>query len=173
LELGIHSYLTYLRDRLLLARDLLHDSGCVFVQIGDENLHHAREVLEEIFGAANLVSTITFSKTSSATSELLPGVTDYLLIYAKDKERLKYRQLYKDKEFGGAGASAYNRVALPDGSRRSLTAAEKRDLTQLQEGYRIYRLDNLTSQRPPGDFPVEFRGKTYRPRKGYWKTGEE
>src|SRR5271165_6438373 len=131
MELGIHSYLTYLRDRLLLARDLLHDSGCVFVQIGDENLHHAREVLEEIFGASNAVSTITFSKTSSATSELLAGVSDYLLLYAKDKE------------FGGAGASAYNRVALPDGSRRSLSAAEKKDLTLLPKGFRIYRLDNL------------------------------
>jgi adenine-specific DNA-methyltransferase len=174
-ELGIHSYLTYIRDRLLLARDLLDDCGCIFVQIGDENLHHAREVLEEVFGASNLVSTITFSKTSSATSELLPGVTDYLLVYAKDKERLKskYRQLYKDKEFGGAGATAYNRVALPDGSRRSLTAAEKKDLTLLPKGSRIYRLDNLTSQRPPGDFPIELDGKTYRPRKGYWKTGPE
>jgi adenine-specific DNA-methyltransferase len=172
-ELGIHSYLTYFRDRLLLARELLNDSGAIFVQIGDENLHHAREVLEEVFGASNLVSTITFSKTSSATSELLPGVTDYLLVYAKDKERLKYRQLYKDKEFGGAGASAYNRVALPDGSRRSLTTAEKRDLTLLPKGSRIYRLDNLTSQRPPGDFPVEIGKKVYRPRKGYWKTGEQ
>ncbi len=172
-ELGIHSYLTYLRDRLLLARNLLHDSGSVFVQIGDENLHHAREVLEEVFGASNLVSTITFSKTSSATSELLPGVTDYLLMYAKDKERLKYRQLYKEKEFGGAGAGAYSRVALPDGSRRSLTAAEKKDPTVLPRGYRIYRLGDLTSQRPPGDFPVELSGKTYRPRKGYWKTGQQ
>jgi adenine-specific DNA-methyltransferase len=172
-ELGIHSYLSYIRDRLLLARDLLDDSGCVFVQIGDENLHHAREVLEEIFGASNLVSTITFSKTSSATSELLPGVTDYLLVYAKDKQRLKYRQLYKDKEFGGAGATAYNRVSLPDGGRRSLTAAEKKDLTLLPKGSRIYRLDNLTSQRPPGDFPIELDGKTYRPKKGYWKTGPE
>lgn len=172
-ELGIHSYLTYIRDRLLLARDLLDDSGCIFVQIGDENLHHAREVLEEIFGASNLISTITFSKTSSATSELLPGVTDYLLVYAKDKQRLKYRQLYKDKEFGGAGATAYNRVSLPDGGRRSLTAAEKKDLTLLPKGSRIYRLDNLTSQRPPGDFPIELDGKTYRPKKGYWKTGPE
>lgn len=158
-ELRIHSYLTYFRDRMLLARELLHDSGCVVVQIGDENLHHAREVLEEVFGAANSVSTITFSKTSSATSELLAGVSDYLLVYAKDKERFKYRQLYKDKELGGAGASAYNRVALPDGKRRSLTAAEKKDISLLPKGSRIYRLDNLTSQRPPGDFPVELGGK--------------
>jgi adenine-specific DNA-methyltransferase len=171
-ELGIHSYLTYIRDRLLLAKDLLENSGCVIVQIGDENLHHAREVLEEIFGASNLVSTITFSKTSSATSDLLPGVTDYLLVYAKDKERLKYRQLYKEKELGGAGASAYNRVALPDGTRRPMTLAEKKDLSLLPQGTRIYTIDNLTSQRPPGDFPVEFQGKTYRPKRGYWKTGE-
>jgi adenine-specific DNA-methyltransferase len=173
-ELGIHSYLTYLRDRLLLAKELLHDSGCIFLQIGDENLHHAREVLSEIFGPTNAISTVTFSKTSSATSELLAGVTDYLLIYAKDKAQFikKYRQLYKDKEFGGAGASAYNRVSLPDGKKRSLSADEKRDPSLLPTGSRIYRLDNLTSQRPPGDFPVELNGRTYRPRKGYWKTGE-
>jgi adenine-specific DNA-methyltransferase len=114
-------------------------------------------------------------KIFRSARELLAGVSDYLLLYAKDKERFisKYRQLYKEKEFGGAGASAYNRVALPDGTKRSLTAAEKKDLSVLPKGSRIYRLDNLTSQRPPGDFPVELDGKTYRPKKGYWKTGKE
>jgi hypothetical protein len=138
----------------VLAHELLSDFGCIFVQIGDENLHHAREVLDERFGASNAVSTITFSKTSSATSELLPGVSDYLLLYAKDRGRFvtKYRQLYRDKEFGGVGASAYNRVALPDGTRRSLTAAENQtfrsgwlgpwggnmDYNGLREGVTVY-----------------------------------
>jgi adenine-specific DNA-methyltransferase len=171
-ELGLHSYLSYLRDRLLLARELLHESGSVFVQISDENLHHVREIMDEVFGAMNSIGLITFTKTSSASSELIAGVSDYLLFYAKDKERLKYRQLYKDKAFGGEGASAYNRVQMPDGTRRSLTVAEKQDISLLPKGAKIYRLDNLTSQRPPGDFPIELDGKTYRPKKGYWKTGE-
>jgi adenine-specific DNA-methyltransferase len=171
-ELGLHSYLSYLRDRLLLARELLHESGSIFLQISDENLHHVREIMDEVFGAKNCVGLVTFTKTSSASSELIAGVSDYLLFYAKDKERVKYRQLYKDKTFGGEGASAYNRVQLPDGTRRSLTVAEKQDISLLPKGAKVYRLDNLTSQRPPGDFPIELDGKTYRPRRGYWKTGE-
>ncbi len=171
-ELGLHSYLSYLRDRLLLSRELLHESGSVFVQISDENLHHVREIMDEVFAATNFVGLVTFTKTSSASSELIAGVSDYLLFYAKDRERLKYRQLYKDKAFGGEGASAYNRVQLPDGTRRSLTVAEKQDISLLPKGAKIYRLDNLTSQRPPGDFPIELDGRTYRPNKGYWKTGE-
>src|SRR6266487_515091 len=172
-ELGLHSYLTYLRDRFLLCRELLAPSGSIFVQISDENLHHVRELLDEIFGAKKFVSVITFAKTTSATSELLSSTSDYLLWYARDIERLKYRQLYLQKTFGGEGASAYTRVQLPDGTRRVLTPAEKQDLSMLPRGSRIYRIDNLTSQRPPGDFPVEWKGKIYRPKRGYWKTGEE
>jgi adenine-specific DNA-methyltransferase len=171
-ELGIHSYLSYIRDRVLLAREVLHESGVIVVQIGDENLHYVRGVLDEIFGTKNFCALVTFSKTSSASSELLAGVSDYLLLYAKDMDRLKYRQLYKEKAFGGEGASAYNRVQLPDGTRRALTSAEKADISVLPKGSKIYRLDNLTSQRPPGDFPISLNGKTYRPRRGYWKTGE-
>jgi adenine-specific DNA-methyltransferase len=171
-ELGLHSYLSYLRDRLLLARELLHESGSVFIQISDENLHHVREIMDEVFGAKNFVGLVTFTKTSSASSELIAGISDYLLFYAKEKDRVKYRQLYKDKAFGGEGASAYTRVQLPDGTRRSLTVTEKQDISLLPKGAKIYRLDNLTSQRPPGDFPIELDGKTYRPKRGYWKTGE-
>jgi len=170
-ELGPHSYLTYLRDRLKLARDLLTTSGSIFVQISSENLHHVREVLDEVFGLENFCSVVTFSKTSGATSDLLPSVADYLVWYARDISRVKYNQLYVRKEFGGDGAGAYTRLQLPDGSRRSMTAAEKADHTLLPAGSKIFRIDNLTSQRPPGDFPVEFRGNTYRPRRGYWKTG--
>ena len=170
-ELGLHSYLTYLRDRLLLARELLTESGSVFVQISDENLHHVREVMDEVFGAENSVSVIAFSKTSSATTDLLSSTADYLIWYAKDISLVKYRPQYMQKTFGGEGASAYGRVQLQDGSRRSLVAAERQDPSTLPDGARIYRIDNLTSQRPPGDFPVELNGKTYRPRRGYWKTG--
>jgi adenine-specific DNA-methyltransferase len=171
-ELGVHSYLTYLRDRLLLSKDLLHESGSCFVQISDENLHHVREVMDEVFGAKNACAIIAFSKTTSATSDLLPTTTDFLIWYARDIARVKYRPLYHPKTFGAEGASAYSRVDLPDGTRRAMTMAEKSDLSLIPSGARIYRIDNLTSQRPPGDFPVKFNGETYRPRRGYWKTGE-
>lgn len=172
-ELGLHSYLTYLRDRILLAKELLNESGSIFVQISDENLHHVKEVLEEIFGAHNFVSVITFSKTSSATADLLASTSDFLVWFAKDISRIKYRPLYQTKEFGGEGAGAYGKVHLPDGSRRSLTTTERAGMEPLPDGGRIYRIDNLTSQRPPGDFPVELNGKIFRPKRGYWKTGQD
>ena len=166
-ELGIHSYLAYLRDRLLLARDLLAESGSVFIQISDENLHHVREVLEEVFGAQNFVALITVAKTSSATSELLAGVADYLIWYSKDKATMKYRPLYQSKEVGGAGTSQYNLGQRADGYRRGLSADE------LASGdHRLFSHDNMTSQRPPGDFPIEFQGSAIKPPSGYWKTGE-
>ncbi|MBU0499053.1 MAG: site-specific DNA-methyltransferase [Gammaproteobacteria bacterium] len=170
-ELGIHSYLTYLRDRLLLAKELLIESGSVFVQISDENLHHVREVMDEVFGAGNFVSLITVAKTSSATSELLAGVSDYLVWYARDSDKVKYRQLFKDKEIGGAGGGQYSSLRYPDGQRIRVPDVEKA-LTEAAEGTRVFRLDNMTSQRPPGDFPVEVFGKQIRPANGYWKTGE-
>lgn len=171
-ELGLHSYLTYLRDRLWLAKELLTPSGSIFVQISDENLHHVREVMDEVFGVNNFVSLITFAKTTSATNELLSSTNDYLLWYAKDIERIKYRQIYLNKELGAGGTSAYNQVELLDGTRRSLTRYEQNNLDDLPERSRIFTLGDLTSQRPPGDFPVEWQDTIYRPRKGYWKTGE-
>lgn len=144
----------------------------MFVQISDENLHHVREVMDEVFGAEHFCGVIAFSKTTSATSELLPSTNDFLLWYARDIQRVKYRQLYLDKQLGGEGASAYTRVELPDGARRAMTADERSDPSLFPSASKIYRIDNLTSQRPPGDFPVELNGKTYRPRRGYWKTGE-
>jgi adenine-specific DNA-methyltransferase len=170
-ELGIHSYLTYLRDRLLLAKDLLSESGSVFVQISDENLHHVREIMDEVFGAGNFVSLITVAKTSSATSELLAGVSDYVVWYAKDGERVKYRQLFQGKEVGGAGGGQYSSLRYPDG-RRVRASDTEQALSVAPEGTRVFRLDNMTSQRPPGDFPVEVFGRQIRPANGYWKTGE-
>src|SRR5437867_842291 len=170
-ELGLHSYLTYLRDRLLLARELLHPSGSIFVQISDENLHHVREVMDEVFGAENFVSVITAVKTNSATSELLPAIADFLLFYAKDRERIKYRPLFVAKEFAGEGGEAYTRIELADGRRMAVEEAVRRgeDLSTA----RYYRLSDMRSQRPPGSFPVEFSGRTFVPRRGYWKTGED
>ncbi|MGB4979517.1 MAG: site-specific DNA-methyltransferase, partial [Anaerolineae bacterium] len=170
-KLGIHSYLAYLRDRLVVARDLLTETGSVFVQIGDENVHLVRCVLDEVFGSENFVSLITFSKTSSATTELLAGTCDYIILYAKDRQKVKYRQLFIDKAIDGEGASAYDKIELADGRRLRLTTALSSSLDLFNA--RHYRLSDMRSQRPPGDFPVTFQGKTIRPISGYWKTGQD
>lgn len=180
-ELGIHSYLGYLRDRLLVARQLLHESGSCFVQISDENVHLVRCLMDEVFGSENFVSLITFTKTSSQTVVLLPGTADYLLWFAKDKPNAKYRPLYKPKEFGGDGADKYDQVELPDGIRRAMSRDEKEKPTILPKGSRIYRLDNLMSQsegRQKGHgaacwFPVEVEGREFLPnQRSRWKTNE-
>ena len=169
-ELGLHSYLTYLRDRLVVARDLLTPSGSVFVQISDDNLHHVREVMDEVFGPENFVSVISFKKTSSATSEVLPAVSDYLIWYARDRERMKYRSLYRGKWIGGDGSEQYSWIELTSGMRRR---AAHDEFGGPPSGARFFRPDQLTSQRPPGNFPVEFEGQVIRPARGYWKTGVE
>lgn len=167
-ELGIHSYLAYLRDRLVVARELLTDSGSIFVQIGDENAHLVRAVMDEVLGAENFVSQICMTKTAGASSDLLSGVADYLLWYGKDKGSIKYRQLYRMKVAGEVGGVAYSSVEEKDGVRRRAVAADAS-----REDVRYLAYDNFTSQRPPGDFPIDFNGGTYRPSPGYWKTGEE
>jgi adenine-specific DNA-methyltransferase len=167
---GIHSYLAYLRDRLLAARELLTETGSVFVQIGDENVHLVRVLLDEVFGCENCVSMVAFAKTSSATSELLPGTYDFILIYGKDRERVKYRQLFREKALEGPGAAAYDRAELPDGRRlRIEELPESAEANHL----RHFRLSDMRSQRPPGSFPVQIQGRTIVPGTGYWKTGPE
>jgi adenine-specific DNA-methyltransferase len=169
---GVHTYLTYLRDRLVVARDLLTESGSIFVQIGDENVHLVRSALDEVFGAENCCSQITVAKTAGASSDLLAGTCDFILWFSKQRSAVKYRQPYFLKEVGGQGGGQYTRVQLPDGIRRSLTSHELDDPSLLPEGSRVFRLDNMTSQRPPGDFPVAISGRMIRPSRGYWKTGE-
>src|SRR5487761_2501956 len=114
-ELGIHSYLSYLRDRLVVARELLTESGSIFVQIGDENVHLVRNLLDEVFGSENFVSLVTFRKTSGAGSfaigtNSLASTNDYVLWYAKDADGLRYRQIYRTKEMGGPGSEQYTWV---------------------------------------------------------------
>ncbi|MCB1997713.1 MAG: site-specific DNA-methyltransferase, partial [Rhodoferax sp.] len=172
-ELGLHSYLSYLRDRLLLSLELLHESGCVFVQIGDENVHLARSLLDDVFGPENFASQIAVKKTTAQTSEGLSGALDYLVVYAKDTTKLKYRQLYREKELGGFGTGEYRYVQRPDGSARTGNESELAGLEDLPKGCRWYSSDTLVSQRPPGDFPVPFRGREITPKSGYWKTGAD
>ncbi|MFD8234559.1 site-specific DNA-methyltransferase [Streptomyces sp. NPDC059696] len=175
-HLGIHSYLTYLRDRLTAIRDLLSESGSVFVQIGDENVHLVRSLLDEVFSPENFVSLITYTKTAGQTSDFLPGTSDFIVWYAKDKEKAKYRRLYQRRELGGTGSDKYNQVELEDGSRLPLKRA-----ADAGKSGRAFRLDNLTSQsmgREKGEgaaswFPVEVDNRTFRPNMtSRWKTNE-
>ena len=171
-----------MRDRLTVARDLLTESGSIFVQIGQDNCHLIRALLDEIFGAENFISQIVFSKTASATSEYLAGTYDVLVFYAKSIERLTYRQPLTLKQVGGVGGSAYKRVRQPDLSERAITAEELSGQQELTAESRLFRIDNLTSQsvgRDKGEgaaswFPVEFEGQTLRPsEKVRWKTNEQ
>jgi adenine-specific DNA-methyltransferase len=171
-ELGLHSYLTYLRDRLLVARDLLAPSGSVFVQIGDTNVHHVREVLDEVYGVNNFVSLITFRKTSGQDSLYLSGVCDYILWYVKDSKNLKYHRLFQllGKDISD---DSFDFIEFEDGSFRRLSSGERRGEAPYPSGRR-FRADNLTSQGASlaGSAPFEFDGRQWSPAKGtHWKPG--
>jgi adenine-specific DNA-methyltransferase len=173
-ELGVHSYLTYLRDRLLLARELLTPSGSVFVQIGDEHVHHVRELLDEVFGPRNSCSLITFKKTAGLGTDGLATTTNYLHWYAKDRELLKMRQLYLDKQL--ANDPNYFMVQLPDGSRRRMIPDERVNLNLLPNGSKIYRHQILLAAGRTESciYPVNFKDKTYSPTANRsWSTNAE
>lgn len=156
-ELGIHSYLTHLRDRLLLARELLTESGSVFVQISDENIHHVREQMDEIFGAENFIALILFRKTGGLQANYLASVGDYLIWYAKNREQVKYRRLYLKKQPGEPGATQYKYVMDDDGKLKELTSTELNGADPDE----VLTHDNLTSQGNPV-YEYEFQGESYR-----------
>jgi adenine-specific DNA-methyltransferase len=169
---GIHSYLTYLRDRLTVARDLLSDSGSIFVQIGDENVHHVRAVLEEIFGINNFVSLICIQTTTGFKAKYIGNIADYVIWFAKDKSKGKARSPLYRKEFElGEGNARW--LLLKDFSYRGVTVAEKRNEKPIPEGARPYKPDNIISQgRAKSPQPFEFQGKTYDSwsKNSHWKT---
>ena len=172
-ELGLHSYLTYLRDRVTLARELLAEAGSIFVQISEENVHHVKEVLEEVFGAENACPMIAFQKTTGAGSpsggtELPPVVNDYIVWYAKNKKLMQYAEAYRPKVRGTAGAGQYDFIDL-NGTRRRATEEE---INNPPEGSRLFAHGDLTSQTGgrTTQFPFEFQGRTFFPKKGGWKT---
>ena len=159
---GVHSYLTYLRDRLVVARDLLTESGSIFVQIGDENVHRVRSVLDEVFGPDNFLSQISFTKTTGFSSRTLSNTVDYLLWYARDAERVKYRGVLRKKVVGEPGATAYRPAAKIDPS--VVGPARTRLATS----------DQLTAQgeaAEPESQRVVYRGREFLPPSGlHWKT---
>ena len=169
-ELGIHTYLTYLRDRMVVARDLLTESGSFFMQIGDENVHIVRSVMDEVFGAENFVSMVTFKKSSPLGSKGLAGVVDYLIWYGKSKSDLKLKTLYQNKPIGAGGQYTY--VELEDGTRRSMTKEEKVDPSQLPKYSRPFRTSDLASAGYTETcyFDFQFEGKTVKAQKRSWKT---
>ena len=170
-ELGIHSFLTYLRDRLLVARELLHPSGSIFVQMSDTNVHHVREVLDEVFGPECFVSQVSFQTTSGFQTKTLATLGDYLLWYARDPERLKVRKQFEEQPaIPGEGNARW--VLLPDGSYRGVSAAERRREVALPDDARLYKPDNLQSQGASREQqPFEFDGRIYRPgANSHWKA---
>lgn len=173
-ELGIHSYLTYLRDRLVLAKELLTQSGSVFVQISDENVHLVRNLLDEVFGSENFVSQIIFTKTSGFSSNTIGNVADYILWYAKDKDCVKYRPLFEDKDF--TEDAHYNQIEFSNGERMTIAQWEKLEGVELNsdnkpKGSKIFRIDNICSQGASSSpQPFTYRGKEYLPPSGnHWK----
>jgi adenine-specific DNA-methyltransferase len=174
-ELGIHSYLTYLRDRLLLARDLLHESGSVFVQISDENVHLVRNLIDEVFGVGNFVSQIIFRKKQMPLgAKFIENTCDFILWYCKDISHVKFRQLYRDMAV--EGDSHWNMIKLPDGSARKMTKDELNNHELLPNGSKIFRLLPLypAGFNDTGIFTVAFNGKKIDPPKGKsWKTSPE
>ncbi|CAI4032885.1 Site-specific DNA-methyltransferase [Nitrospira tepida] len=168
-ELGLHSYLTYLRDRLLLAHDLLTPSGSIFVQISDENLHHVREVMDEVFGADSHAGLISFRKTSALTSGLVAQNADYLIWYCRDLSKIKYRQLYGEKG-SDSDLSFYSYVELADGSRRRVSKDEA--VGSLPRDAKLFSVSDLTSSHfySEGKTPFEYEGKSYVPGSRFWTT---
>ena len=162
-ELGIHSYLTYLRDRLLLARELLSESGSVFVQISDENVHHVRELMDEVFGLNNFICIICFQKTGGLSQSFIPVTSDYLLWYVKDKNYIKAKQLFNTKEYGEG--TDYQWLQLSNGERRRMTSEEKKDFSQIPQEAKVFQTTSLESANP--SFSFEHKGKKYIQR---WKT---
>jgi adenine-specific DNA-methyltransferase len=180
----VHSYLSYMRDRLAIARDLLTDSGSVFVQISDDHVHLVRALMDEVFGSQNFVAQITFQKTANSTGRNLPIISDFLLWYGRASEQLKYHQLYNLRELGQKGSEAYRQLRLANGTVRSLTPEERFGLEELPPGSRVFRLAPLTSQsigrkKGPGAaswFEVWINGypEPFTPgMASRWKTNEE
>lgn len=168
-ELGLHSYLTYLRDRLLVARDLLSETGSIFVQISDENIHHVRELMDEVFGATNFCSQIAFQTTTGRGAELLDNTFDTLIWYAKNRSFAKYRQIYTEK---GDRLAYFNYLEKSDGTWEKLTAGQLAGDEPISEGRRFLS-DNLTSQgeTAEGSKPYVLNGTSYPcPAGRHWRV---
>ena len=169
-ELGVHSYLSYLRDRLIIAKELLSETGSCFVQISDENVHLVRTILDEVFGSENFVSEITVKKTTPLGARLLPRENDYVIWYAKDESQVKYRQLYIPKD---PISSGFTRLLLSDGTIRPLTKEEKADYKKVPSNAEFITTGDLTKPGPGSKYEIEFNGKLYNSGNRWWGSPKE
>ena len=172
--LGVHSYLAYLRDRLIVAKELLTDSGSIFVQIGDENVHRVRCIMDEVFGVENCISIIWFSKTTGQASSLLPSSGDYILWYCKDRDKVKYQQLYWKKTT--TALASYSIIEAPDGRWRRMTKEEIHNNKHIPQGWRIFSAQNFRSQNATAsdDGKLELEGRVFHCGDSHhWKTNPE
>ncbi len=168
---GIHSYLTYLRDRLTVARDLLSESGSIFVQIGDENVHRVRALLDEVFGDQNFCASINYRTSVPLTSIGIPGICDHIIWYSKHREAYKYHDLFEFRDFGEK--SRFTNVEFSGGDRRGLTQAEKNQPSIIPEAAKVFSDENLVSSgyTPSCIFDFTFEGVTFCATSGKsWKT---
>ncbi|HBC2550770.1 TPA: site-specific DNA-methyltransferase [Legionella pneumophila] len=165
-ELGIHSYLTYMRDRLLLAKELLHESGSCFVQISDENVHHLRELMDEVFGPKNFVGQISVTKSGALSKRLLPRRNDYILWYAKDIDKIKYRKLFLESSYPQK-SHQYDMILLEDGTIRNATEHEKFS-GKLPSGAEAFRYVTLTKPGPGSRYEYTYKGKKYNSGTRWW-----
>jgi adenine-specific DNA-methyltransferase len=171
-KLGIHSYLAYLRDRLGVVCEMLTETGSIFVQIGDENVHLVRNVMDEVFGSENFCAQIVFRKTGASTDELLASGQDHLLWFAKNRGEVKYRQLYKLRTLGQEGTEEYQFVETSNGKRRKATPEELAGIVPLPQGARAFRYTTQTSSHHYvlGTEPYLFEGRRFSPGGRYWST---
>ncbi len=175
-ELGIHSYLSYLRDRLLVAKEMLTESGSCFVQISDENVHLVRNIMDEVFGSENFVSQITYVTTSGFPTNTISRAGDYILWYAKEISNIKYRQLYKDKKIGDDSSAEYKWLMLEDGTTRTMTDDEYRGVVSIPVHAKPWRYGPLTSSgySDKGSRPFVFNGKEFSVgSSNHWKVSHD
>jgi adenine-specific DNA-methyltransferase len=174
--LGVHSYLAYLKQRLIVARELLKDSGSIFVQIGEENVHRVRAVMDEVFGAENQIACIAYRTSVGLGSELLDPVCNYVVWAAKNKEQIHAQKLYTILTLGEDGATRYSKAESKiDGSIKTLSKEEEDNPSLIDKDFRPFTDQGLTSRSGSATtgFPVSFQGQEYTPTVGGWRTGQE
>lgn len=174
-HLGIHSYLSYLRDRLTVAKELLAESGSLFVQMGEENVHIVRSLLDEVFGKENFLGQIAFATTGGQSADRLSNVFNYLLWYGRNAQKTKYRQIYFTKGIREGGGWAHSRAEFPDGVRENIGVDQVKALLDSGQQIRPYSQDGIASQgaTQTGSGPFTFQGRSYSPpANSHWKTSE-
>ncbi len=170
-ELGIHSYLTYLRDRLLLARELLSESGSIFVQIGDENVHRVRMLMDEVFGEENFVSLLSYRSSVPLGATYVPGIMTYVLMYAKARDRMKFKSLFSERD--PEEEIRYAFTERSDGHYARMTVSQRKEVDHVAKTSRLFVAENLNSAGRTEScvFSFDFEGSEYVPTQGKsWKT---